>query len=284
MEKYATTSKLMIKKYLVILTIFLTSTLSYGQKKTNHDLSCYANSLDVIGDIESELFNVFSTDEKVTLDEELKVGDIVYDNMKSKYSLRTSGNEFERVNEIMNRLVKQVYSFANPTSNMNFGKYKAHYKIYIIESEEINAFTAGARIFVTTGIYNFCKSTDELACIIGHEICHNELGHIGEQIKKYKTASGYLGDELGAIANNIGSFLTQPFNQKKEGHCDLFGLDLARAAGYDACQNIKLWSRMSENSGEKDVFSIFSSHPYSGDRATCSKNHLKKNYGMNCNN
>ena len=274
----------MIKNYLIILTLFLNAYITLGQKKTNHDLTCFSNSLDIFEEVEDELYNVFSTDEKVTLDEELEVGKMVYDKMKSQYTIKTSGSEYDRVSEIMNALIKQISSYSNPTKNGNFSKYKPHYKIYIIESEEINAFTAGARIFVTTGIYKFCKSKDELACVIGHEICHNELGHIAEKIKKYKTASGYLGDELGAIANNIGSFLTQPFNQKNEGHCDLFGLDLARAAGYDACQNIKLWSRMSEKSGEKDIFSIFSSHPYSGDRATCSKNHLKKNYNMNCNN
>jgi predicted Zn-dependent protease len=274
----------MKRNFLFILILFLNANTMIGQKKTNHDLTCYANSLDVFEEVENELFTVFSTNEKVTIAEELEVGEVVYEKMKEKHTIRTSGSDYDRVSEIMNALIKQISTFANPTSNENFSKYKPHYKIYIIESNEINAFTAGARIFVTTGIYNFCKSKDELACIIGHEICHNELGHIAEKIKKYKIASGYLGDELGAIANNIGSFLTQPFNQKNEGHCDLFGLDLARAAGYDACQNIQLWSRMSENNGEKDIFSIFSSHPYSGDRATCSKNHLKKNYNMNCNN
>jgi predicted Zn-dependent protease len=85
------------------------------------------------------------------------------------------------------------------------------------------------------------------------------------------------------MAAAVGSILTSPFNQKNEGHCDLFGIDLANSAGYDACQNVNLWERMNESNQGKNVIDMFSSHPYSGDRAKCSKNHMKVNYNKNCN-
>lgn len=255
----------------------------FGQKNTNHDLSCYSNALDPIGEIEDGIFSGLSGGISVTLDEELEIGEVVYDDMRNKYTLRTSGSDYDKVNLIMNKLIGSISKFSNPTTHEHYGKYRYKYKIYIIETDEINAFTAGARIFVTTGIYKFCKSDDELACIIGHEICHNELGHISQKLKRHKTALSLLGSGFGDIASAVGSILTSPFNQKNEGHCDLFGIDLANSAGYDACQNANLWERMNESNQGKNVIDMFSSHPYSGDRAKCSKNHMKVNYNKNCN-
>ena len=151
------------------------------------------------------------------------------------------------------------------------------YSIYLIESDELNAFTAGAKIFVTTKMYGFCKSNDELACVIGHEINHNELGHIKEHLQKVKILS-----ESGAALNQM---LTIPFGQKKETHCDLTGIDLAIAAGYNGCVNIILWNRMKKESGEGDYNAfdnLFRSHPYSEKRSNCSQSHISQNYGFEC--
>ena len=271
----------------LMLTLAFTSVIAVttltSQIKTNHDLSCYGNVLDPASQIESTLYGILGGGVTVTLDEELEIGDAVFKDMQEKYTLKTSGKEFDKVNSILNKLIGQVAKFQNPTEHEHFGKYRYKYKIYMIETDEINAFTAGARIFVTTAMYKFCESDDELACIIGHEICHNELGHINEKLKKLEIARINLGIGIGDIANAVGSVLTAPFNQKNEGHCDLFGMDLANSAGYDACQNIKLWERMNEASEGKNIMDIFSSHPYSGDRSTCAKEHLKNNYKNNCN-
>ena len=126
-------------------------------------------------------------------------------------------------------------------------------------------------------MYSFCKSNDELACVIGHEINHNELGHIKEHLQKVKILS-----ESGAALNQM---LTIPFGQKKETHCDLTGIDLAIAAGYNGCVNIILWNRMKKESGEGDYNAfdnLFRSHPYSEKRSNCSQNHISQNYGFEC--
>ena len=79
--------------------------------------------------------------------------------------------------------------------------------------------------------------------------------------------------------------LTIPFGQKKETHCDLTGIDLVIAAGYNGCANSKLWRRMKEESSEGDynvLENLLRSHPYSEKRANCSNNHILNNYGFNC--
>jgi hypothetical protein len=59
-------------------------------------------------------------------------------------------------------------------------------------------------------------------------------------------------------------------------------MDLAKSAGFLPCKTIDLWERMAEKSGEKTFMNLFSSHPYSGDRAKCAKNHLESNHNLNC--
>ena len=269
-----------MKQLTSIIVIFMITSLGLAQKNnTKHDLSCYDNGTLAFHQLEG----AFLEGVEIKLDEELEVGKAVFDEMANKYTIKTSGPQYEKVLSIMNRLTAQIAKFNNPTSHVNFGKYKSNYKIYIIETEEINAFTAGARIFVTTGIYEFCKNDSELASIIGHELSHNELGHIANHVKRQKAAQGIFGGFAG-IAYMAGQVLTMPFGQTDEGHCDLFGMDLSKSAGFAPCYTIDLWERMAEQSGEKTFFNLFSSHPYSGDRATCAGNHLKVNYKLNCNN
>jgi predicted Zn-dependent protease len=267
-----------MKKVSLSFFILMFINVSFSQKKdTNHDLSCYDNGTLMGSQLERSLLESM----EVSVNEELEVGSAVYNEMSGEYTIRTSGAEYDKVNGIMVRLIAQISKFNNPTIHSNFGKYNAHYKIYMIETEEINAFTAGARIFITTGIYNFCNNDSELACIIGHEISHNELGHIAKQLKRQKGAQSFFGG-FSDLAYFAGSILTTPFGQTDEGHCDMFGMDLAKSAGFLPCTTSDLWQRMAENSSDKTFVNLFSSHPYSGDRAICAENHLKVNYDLNC--
>lgn len=263
-----------------LLSFLIYSTICLSQKKdTKHDISCYdENGFSIT---QRSIEDGFLEDIIVSVNEELEYGEAVYDQIKEEYTIKNYGVQYDKVYKIMNQLTKNISNYKNPSKNMNFGKYQSHYKIYMIESDEINAFTSGARIFITTGIYNFCENDSELATIIGHEISHNELGHIGMHMKRQKGAQ-IFGD-LGGFVYAVGSILSTPFGQIDEGHCDMFGMDLSKSAGYLPCKTIDLWERMAEKSGEKSFMNLFSSHPYSGDRARCAKNHLKSNYNLNCN-
>jgi predicted Zn-dependent protease len=268
-----------MNKIIYLVSAVALSIAVYGQKKnTNHDLSCYDNGTLIGSEFETAMLESIP----VSINEELEVGKAVYDEMAGEYKILTSGSAYDRVFRIMNQLTAQISKFNNPSKNPNFGKYNSYYKIYVIESDEINAFTAGARIFITTGIYNFCNNDSELAAIIGHEISHNELGHIAKHIKRQKGANSFFGSGLGDLAYFAGRLMTTPFGQTDEGHCDLFGMDLAKSAGFLPCKTVDLWERMAENSGEKSFLNLFSSHPYSGDRATCAQGHLKENYSLHC--
>ena len=241
-------------------------------KKITYDFSCLDDENDlgttkvvgVLETIDNTMTNAIGGE--VSIQKEEEVGEQLLADCKAKYSFIDSGNKIENLRAILSLLVSKIKD-----------KKGYHYAIYLIESEELNAFTAGAKIFITTRMYAFCLSNDELACVIGHEINHNELGHIKQFLQKEKILSSQ-----GAA---LSQMLTIPFGQKKETHCDLTGIDLVIAAGYNGCANSKLWRRMKEESSEGDynvLENLLRSHPYSEKRANCSNNHILNNYGFNC--
>jgi pSer/pThr/pTyr-binding forkhead associated (FHA) protein len=242
------------------------------RKEIVYDFSCLNDEGDlgttevikVLEQVDSEITDAIGGE--VTIQEEMKVGNQLLSDCHKEYTFIESGERIENLTKILNLLTDQILV---PKG--------FDYSIYLIESDQLNAFTAGAKIFVTTKMYGFCKSNDELACVIGHEINHNELGHIKEHLQKVNILS-----ESGAALNQM---LTIPFGQKKETHCDLTGIDLAIAAGYNGCVNIILWNRMKKESGEGDYNAfdnLFRSHPYSEKRSNCSQNHISQNYGFEC--
>jgi pSer/pThr/pTyr-binding forkhead associated (FHA) protein len=201
----------------------------------------------------------------VTREDEEKEGKNLLADERKKYKFIESGKKYENLKNILKLLVNQL---DNPRG--------FNYQIHLIESDVWNAYTVGGQIFVTTTIYDFTKTSDELACIIAHEIYHNELGHLNESIKKYRL--------LGPGAN-IYSAVTQSFGQKKETYCDLNGIDLAVAAGFQGCAAAEIWQRMSQQDGnkERNLWDKFQrTHPYSDKRQNCAERHMDYNYNVKC--
>ncbi|MCC5923900.1 MAG: M48 family metalloprotease [Crocinitomicaceae bacterium] len=207
-------------------------------------------------------FIKFSSDE-IGVNEEIKVGLEVKKGVTKEYDFNTDEVVHQRITNIFNRLLNVL---ENP---------KMDYRFYIIESSNINAFTAGGLIFITTGIIDFAANDDELACVIGHEIYHNELGHINKLIRKEKAAKNWLGDfaDWGLIASNI---MGASFNQENEVYCDLYGADLTIKAGYDGKAAARFWSRMESQNNAVDK--MLSTHPFSDERLECIEEHLGRNY------
>lgn len=215
-------------------------------------------------ELENMSLDVLST--PVSIAEEEALGEELVISVSSKYELIESGPKYDEIQKVSRDLIKNI---KNPKGFT--------YEVYLMKSEDLNAFTAGAKIFITEKMYDFCASTDELACIIGHEIYHNELGHINRHLQKSNT--------LTPIGAGLVSFFTIPFGQQDETISDLKGIDLAFASGYNACVSVDLWNRFKEETKEGNyntVENLFRSHPYSSKRADCNSKHIENNYGVSC--
>ncbi|HRD59174.1 MAG TPA: M48 family metallopeptidase [Ferruginibacter sp.] len=194
--------------------------------------------------------------------ESLKKNDFkIYEGHKAQYKLDT----------ILQKLVTQ----RNNPSNIQ-------YKIFVLDDDTtVNAYTIGGKIFITTAMLKQTKNNDQLYAIIGHEIGHNEKGHIKNTLKQVKAGKKYLGD-WGEAVVAIKRILTGSFNQKKELEADYYGLDLTWKAGYDICAIKQFWDQMAKAEQKQDWLSFFRTHPYSDVRSRCLTNHITKNFELNC--
>lgn len=157
------------------------------------------------------------------------------------------------------------------------------YKIYLLDdTATINAYTVGGKIFVTKAMIKKCTSNDQLYAIIGHEIGHNEKGHIRNGIKQMKASKKFFG-EWGDLFYIAKKLLTGSFNQKNELEADYFGLDLTWKLGYDVCAIRSFWDDMAKNEEHDKMFDFLRTHPYSGIRSSCLVNHIRSNFKVDCN-
>ncbi|MFT6981420.1 MAG: hypothetical protein ACJAUD_000183 [Crocinitomicaceae bacterium] len=240
-------------------------------KQITYDYSCMGNdALNEMSDLEVDVIDALEF--SVTLADESRVGKQLYDGCQYEYSF-LNDSRLRRLQTIKRKLVSAI---RNPRG--------FSYHIFLIESPVVNAFTAGGYIFVTTGMYNYVENDDEIACIIGHEIAHNECKHINYQLKKQMALRSILGDYFDSASEALDYFLTSPFNQKKETECDFHGIDYAVTAGYNSCRVINLWARMSEGETETNIIDgMMRTHPYSATRSQCCRNHIETNYNFYCN-
>lgn len=151
------------------------------------------------------------------------------------------------------------------------------YKVYLIQDDLINAWTVpGGNIYITTGIYKFAQSEDELANILGHEIGHNECKHTHKEIKRQmgaNTFSRFSGVDVSLFAQ-LASYAAVAFGQHEELESDRTGFYLSYNGGYDPMKGLDFWRRMASNESKNRLMKVFRSHPYSDDRFSCGKSFL----------
>jgi hypothetical protein len=255
-----------------------TAKVSNQSKQITYDLSCvtFGNSSKIndfankIDSIEDSFIN--NSGVTVTLEEEIDFGDQNHRQFLNGSTVLINADS-RRLEKILQDLVLKI---PQPRG--------FPYKLFLIDSRDINSWTSGGRIYFTTAMLEFTQNDDEVAGILGHEINHNELNHINHMLKSQKVTMQKTGINNGNVLATINKILRAPFGKKDEAHCDLKGEDLLIAAGYDPCKVIDLWSRMAENEDEHtDIDSFLRSHPYAESRVTCIENHLRTNYNIDCN-
>ena len=158
------------------------------------------------------------------------------------------------------------------------------YAIYLLDDKQVNAFTFGGRIYVTKAMYDKCKgSTALLYSIVGHEIGHSEKGHIKRTIQEMMLANKVFGENNGDFFFYIKKLLTGSFNQKNELEADYYGTDLTYRLNQDVCSAVTFWKEMAKSENEySKLEDFFRTHPFSGLRAQCLQDHIRRNFGQNC--
>ena len=133
--------------------------------------------------------------------------------------------------EIEDKEIKEYAHKLSDTIAVN-SDLKVPVKVFVMESEEINAFTTGGGyVYITRGIMNYLNSEAELAAVLGHEIGHitarhpvkqqtqSTLSNIGAAAVGIFTGSG----DLAGLANYAGAALIRGYGRDNELEADRLG-------------------------------------------------------------
>ena len=116
-----------------------------------------------------------------------------------------------------------------------------HDGVVLANSETVNAFATGTRIWVTSGMMKVARLDKELAWVLSHEMAHNALGHM----------SGKRG------SSNPGITV---FARESEAQADYVGLYFAARAKYDITEATGFWRRMAQKPPEATATNFLSTH------------------------
>jgi Putative Zn-dependent protease, contains TPR repeats len=161
------------------------------------------------------------------------------------------------------------------------------YEVHLADAPIVNAWAApGGKIMVYSGLWDPKKglvnklSDDEIAAVLAHEMAHATARHVTESLSKNMTimlagtvvSTGIAAGGSATGANIFEQFFSTGFNiyapsysRKNELEADRIGLFYMAKAGYNPQAAVEVWQRAARTRG--DPYSIFASHPPSGERA-----------------
>ena len=113
--------------------------------------------------------------------------------LQEAYIVLNDSRIYERIRDVQTRI----------SQAMNFNDL---IDVKILIDQEVNArATGGGRIYIFTGLLDFCNSIDELAGVLAHEIAHLKRRHLAERVKYLKNqifwseiATAFLGAFISA--------------------------------------------------------------------------------------
>jgi Zn-dependent protease with chaperone function len=149
-----------------------------------------------------------------------------------------------------------------------------------------NALSAPGRILITSKLLNFCRTDDELAVVLGHELAHHAHGHQVRQMGQYPAAglpaqvialpfrllpwlpenrSRNLSEDVRKVSRDA---MISAYSRRDELEADAYGAFYAYQAGYDLEQGIYLWERLAA-AVDRNVFAdtyFLDAHPAAPER------------------
>ncbi|NLX52781.1 MAG: M48 family metalloprotease [Deltaproteobacteria bacterium] len=142
----------------------------------------------------------------------------------------------------------------------------AGFHFLVLDSDDINAFaTPGGHVFITRGLIRCCRTEDELAAVVAHEIGHIQMRHGMKAIQKARLAEAltvlaregvktYGDQELTKLSNSFGdvisdittTMINNGYSRAYEYQADAAAVTLLKHAGYEPGALVKMLQIMSK--------------------------------------
>jgi len=194
--------------------------------------------------------------EEFTPEQEYYIGRSVGAVVMTKYKALNDS----KVNSYVN-LLGQTLALASDTPELFAG-----YHFLVLDSDDINAFaTPGGHIFITRGLIRCCRTEDELAAVLAHEIGHIQMRHGMKAIQKARMAEAltvlaregvktYGDEELIKLSNSFGDLISDitttminnGYSRSYEYEADTAAITILRRAGYQPGALVNMLQVMSK--------------------------------------
>jgi len=205
---------------------------------------------------------------------EVSMGEDLYKSITKEYKFSTYPDKVDRLKEIGRRL----------STVSDRQDYQYHF--YLIDKEELNAFTTpGGFVYVYTGLFDKLKTDDAIAGVVAHELGHCAARHIA---KKFQASLGYtivstiiltqINDEARAIAAQSSdaamNIVFAAFSRGDEYQADSLGIKYLFLAGYNLNGMIEAFELLQKEAKGDYVPPWLRTHPYIEDRIKRSKEEI----------
>lgn len=207
--------------------------------------------------------NNLSGDGPISIDREEEIGDEL-----SEYFQKNDESFKPSNDQDLNRAVQLISQ--RLISSLDTVKYD--YKIHVVENLQINAMAIpGGHIFVFSGLVEFCKSPEELAGVIAHEIGHAQERHVVSRLIRELGITALIsmvsGGDPGLIMQATQLLLKSNFSRTQESEADEYACDLMQKAGIDHLYLASFFERLqAENKDYPEEMEMIMTHPHHSDR------------------
>jgi len=207
----------------------------------------------------SKIFGIDQATNKL----EQELGDQIWESMKSTETVDSDTMMLEVLDTIVNRLCENNLI---PRSQI---------KLHLIENTTANAFAMpGDYLIVHTGLFTHgCKSADQIAGVIAHELAHIQKDHVSRKITTQigiTALTTLVGGNAEAVKEAIRFFTSNAYDRSLEEEADLLAVTYMDKSNLDPkalAETMDIFSQKSGNPELEENLSWFSTHPASKERA-----------------
>lgn len=199
----------------------------------------------------------------ISPEHEADMGDSIARQIEKAYKLVEDKDMQERVEAIGNRLAEAC------------DRKEIIYHFKVLDIDDINAVSLpGGRVYVFKGLVDKCKSDDELAGVLAHEIGHIAARHAIRRFQSGMLANIAMilvaatqGGNAASGANVALTSLMTAYSRSDEFEADRRAAIYTKNAGYSPEAIISFLKTMQEaKKFEIRPYSYFRTHPYVGER------------------
>ena len=192
---------------------------------------------------------------------EVKLGELMYDNFTSRYSVVNDDLAVATIDTIVTKICE--------ANNIN----RKELKVYLLESEEVNAFALpNHQLMIYTGIAKKTSTPEALAGVIGHELAHIQKDHVMQSLVR-EIGLGTLftiisGGDFSMVSERGRMVSSNAFSRNLDKEADLVGLTYIQNAQIDPKPFAEFIGVIHDDK-DKDLPSAFkwvSTHPFPEDR------------------